>query len=136
MDDFGIPQLTQTAYRKNVGCSDSIFASQEVTHKFTSEGDSVYTCYYDLEKAFDTVEFCVLLEQLANAGIREKSWRLIKNWHENLHALVKVGNLFSRHFPTSRGIRQGSCIQWCHVSLLVQPSDGSITSQSQINPYS
>ena len=32
LDDSGVPQLTQTAYRKNVGCSDSIFASQEVNH--------------------------------------------------------------------------------------------------------
>ena len=44
LDDSQVPQLTQTAYRRNVGCSDSIFASQEVNYKFINEGDSVYTC--------------------------------------------------------------------------------------------
>ena len=106
LDDSRVPQLTQTAYKKNVGYSDSIFATQEVNHRFINEGDSVYTCY--LEKAFDTLEFCVLLEQLAHIGIRGKCWRLVMNWHENLHAQVKVGNFLSDHLPIGRGIRQGS----------------------------
>ena len=114
-------QLTQTAYRRNVGCPDSIFASQEVNHKFVNEGDSVYTCYYDLEKAFDTVEFCVLLEQLAHVGIRGKCWRLIKNWHEDLHAQVKVGNLLSCHLPIGRGIRQGSVMSPSLFNLVMDP---------------
>ena len=90
LDESEVPQLTQTAYRRNVGCRDSIFASQEVNHKFINEGDSVYTCYYDLEKAFDTVEFCVLLEQLVHVGIRGKCWRLIKNWHEDFATEVRI----------------------------------------------
>ena len=81
-----------------MGCPDSIFASQEVNHKFITEGDSVYTCYYDLEKAFDMVEFCILLEPLAHVGIRGKCWRLIKKLHEDLHAQVKAlcGLFFGR----------------------------------------
>lgn len=50
LDDTEVPQLTQRAYRRNVGCTDSIFASQEVNHKFINKGDSVYSCYYNLEK--------------------------------------------------------------------------------------
>ena len=53
--------------------------SQEAIEKFTSDGDTVYTCFYDLASAFDTTEFSVLLEELFNAGIRDMSWRLIKN---------------------------------------------------------
>ena len=121
LDDSGVPQLTQTAYRRNVGCSDSIFASQEVNNKFIKEGDSVYTCYYDLEKAFDTVEFSVLLEQLAYIGIKGKCWRLIKNWHEDLHAQVKVGNLLSCHLQIGRGIRQGSVISPFLFNLVMDP---------------
>ena len=82
---------------------------------------SVYTCYYDLEKAFDTVEFCVLLEQLAHVGIRGKCWRLIKNWHEDLHAQVKVGNFLSCHLPIGRGIRQGSVMSPSLFNLVMDP---------------
>ena len=126
LDDSKVPQLTQTAYRRNVGCSDSIFASQEVNHKFIYEGDSVYTCYYDLEKAFDTVEFCVLLEQLAHVGIRGK---LIKNWHEDLHAQVKVGNLLSCRLPIGRGIRQGSVMSPSLFNLVMDPQLADLKSK-------
>lgn len=41
-----------------------------------------------LALAFDTVEICVMLEQLALVSIRGECWRLIKNWHKNLHTQV------------------------------------------------
>ena len=34
---------------------------------------SVYSCFYDLASAFDTVEYPVLLDSLAKSGIRGKS---------------------------------------------------------------
>ena len=30
----------------------------------------MFSCLYDLASAFDTVEFCVLLEELFHAGLR------------------------------------------------------------------
>ena len=42
LDDSQVPQLTQTAYRRNVGCSDSIFASQKVNYKFINEDECLY----------------------------------------------------------------------------------------------
>ena len=63
----GISQATQTALlidRRGISCVDSIFASQEAQLKFMPEGDSVFTSFYDLTCAFNTVEFCVLLQQL------------------------------------------------------------------------
>ena len=51
LEDSGLPQITQTAYRKRVSCQDSIFASQEAIEEFSSDGDTVYTCFYDLASA-------------------------------------------------------------------------------------
>ena len=82
LENSGIPQITQTAYRKGVSCQDSIFTSQEANEKFTSDGDTVYTRVYDLASAFNTVEFSVLLEKLFNAGIRGKSWRFVLWSHQ------------------------------------------------------
>ena len=90
LEDAGVPQLTQTAYRKKISCSDSIFAGHEVISRFAKEGDHVYSCFYDLSNAFDTVEFCVLLEQLSHAGVKGKCWRLIKDWYKNLHTQVRL----------------------------------------------
>ena len=83
LEDSSHPQLTQSAYRKNVSCVDSIFASQEAVRFFTAEGDHVYSSFYDLQCAFDTVEYCILLEELFNAGVKGKFWRILKHWYTN-----------------------------------------------------
>ena len=110
LEAVGIPQATQTAYKEGVSCTDSIFASTEALEKFKSNGDNVYSCFYDLASAFDTVEFCVLLQNLFHAGIRGKCWRLLHDWYCNLTSQVKLGNFSSEPFAICRGIRQGSIL--------------------------
>ena len=83
-----IPQLTQTAYQRGVSCVDATFTCQETISKFIREGDTVYSCFYDLAAAFDTVEYPVLLSHLKNSGISGKTWRLIKQWYLGIHSHV------------------------------------------------
>ena len=63
-----IPQLTQTAYQRGVSCADATFTCQETISKFICDGDSVYSCFYDLASAFDTVEYPVLPKELQHYG--------------------------------------------------------------------
>ena len=121
LEDAGIPQLTQTAYRKGISCADSIFAGQEAQLKFTSEGDCIHTCFYDLTSAFDTVEFCVLLKELFHAGVKGKCWRLVKEWYTDLQSQVRVGSNLSEPFPVERGIRQGSVLSPTIFNLVIDP---------------
>ena len=52
---------------------DAVFATQEVMMaKYLSEGSRVYMC----QKAFDSVEYPVLLEKLFDAGVNGKIRRL------------------------------------------------------------
>ena len=71
--DRNLPQLTQTAYQHGVSCADAPFSCQETISKFIRVGDSVYSCFYDLASAFDTVEYPVLLSHLKNSGISGKA---------------------------------------------------------------
>ena len=73
MEDLGCPQLTQAAYRKNVSCVESMFASQEALRCFTTEGDLVYSSLYDLQSAFDTVEYSILPESYLMPDLRTNS---------------------------------------------------------------
>jgi len=34
---------------------------------YTDQGDRIYMCTYDLEKAFDTVEYGILMKHIFNA---------------------------------------------------------------------
>ena len=61
MNTTSLTSYAQTAYWPGISCRDSIFAGLEAERKFVDEGDTVYTSFFDLDSAFDTVEFCVLL---------------------------------------------------------------------------
>ena len=77
--ESGVPHPNQSAYRKHVSCVDAIFATQEVINRYLLEGGKIYMCLYDLEKAFDSVEFSVLLKRLFYGGVNSKTWRLLRS---------------------------------------------------------
>jgi len=57
LQEQGMPQQFQTAYCKKTSCADAIFANMESIMHYTNQGDRIFMCAYDLEKAFDTVEY-------------------------------------------------------------------------------
>ena len=66
--EAGLPHINQSAYRKGVSCGDAVSATQEVIAKYLRGVSRVYMCLHDLQKAFDSVEYAVLLEKLFDAG--------------------------------------------------------------------
>ena len=60
LSEVGFPHLNECAYRKHIGCTDAIFATQELIARYISEGSTVYMCLFDLQKVFDSIEFPVL----------------------------------------------------------------------------
>ena len=70
--EAGLPHVNQSAYRKAVSCADAIFATQEIKARYLRGGSHVYMCLYDLQKAFDSVEYPVLLQKLYDVGVMER----------------------------------------------------------------
>ena len=71
-----IPHLNQTAYRKGVSCAEAIFSTIEVISTYSQCSEKVYMCFYDLQKAFDSIQYPVLLKRLFECGVNGKAWRL------------------------------------------------------------
>ena len=65
----------------------------------------MYSCFYDLASAFDSVEYPVLLSHLKSAGVTGKAWRLIKQWYTNPTSSVRVCGSVSSQFHIQRGVR-------------------------------
>ncbi len=107
LNDASIPHYNQSAYRKGISCSDAIFATQEVIARYVREGSKVHMCLYDLQKAFDSVEYPVLLRRLFEVGVNGKAWRLLKNWYEGAKCQVRLGGALSETFEIRRGVKQG-----------------------------
>ena len=85
-------------------------STQEVLLHYIRQGESPFLCFYDIEKAFDSIEFPVLLSHLQSIGISGKSWRLIKSWYDSPTSRVKFHNRVSDPFLITRGVKQGSVL--------------------------
>ena len=109
----GIPHLNQTGYRKKVSCVEAIFSTMEAVSQFAQQGERMYMCFYDLQKAFDSVQYPVLLKRLYEAGINGKTWRLIGDWYNHPRSRVRVGGQLSAEFTLERGVCRG---QFYHQS--------------------
>ena len=50
-------------------------------------------CLYDLQKAYDSVEYSVLLNRMFEVGINGRTWRLVRSWYEGARCHVKWNEL-------------------------------------------
>ena len=102
-----IPHINQSAYRKNVSCIDALFATQVIA-KYMRGGSRIHMCLYDLQKAFDSVEYSVLLDRMFEEGINGKTWRLLNSWYDGACCQVKCDGTLSEGYVVGRGIKQDS----------------------------
>ena len=110
LEENGIPHHTQSAYQAGLSCADPTEVVQEAVRSHIQHCSTVYQCFYDLEKAFDSVEYCVPLDHLYRSGINGKCWILIRSFYINPSGQVRVSEQLSNPFILHRGVRQGSVL--------------------------
>ena len=63
LEDLGVPYYTQTDHA-GISCADPTEVIQGIVRSHLQHGSTAYQGFYDLEKAFDSVEYYVLLDYL------------------------------------------------------------------------
>ena len=119
LESKGFPVIQQTAYQKGISCEDATFAVFETLNYLIRNGNTVLQTFYDLEKAFDSVEYCILLKHLYSRGVNGKCWRIIKGFYDRPTACVKVNGSLSQEYVIKRGVRQGSVLSPSLFLLLI-----------------
>ena len=119
--EAGIPHINQTAYQRRVSCADAIFATQEGIARYVREGSGVHMCLYDLEKAFDSIEYPVLFNRLFEVGVNGKTWRVLKSWYEGAVGQVRLDEALSGEFEVKRGVKQDSVLSPTLFLLIMNP---------------
>ena len=103
LEEVGIPDFTQTAYQQGLSCIDAIFATQEALLMHVRDGGKPLLGLYDIEKAFNSIEIPILLEQIYSIGVNGKLWQLLNHWYSTTTARVRIESCISNDFPLSRG---------------------------------
>ena len=73
LQEAGIQHINQTAYQRRVSCANAIFATQEAIARYVRGGSGVHMCLYDLEKAFNSIEYPVVFNRLFKVGVNGKT---------------------------------------------------------------
>ena len=107
---MNLPDKLQTAYQKELSCSDATFVTQETLLTSLRSGGHPFLCLFAIEKAFDSVELPVLLGRLYNIGIRGRCWRIIYRWYTLASSRVRVNVITSDSYLITRGVKQGSVL--------------------------
>jgi hypothetical protein len=86
----GFPSIQQTAYQCGVSCEDATFAVYETLTHLARNGNTVFQTFYDLEKAFDSVEYCIVLKHLYSGGTHGKCWRIVQSFYDRPKGHMKL----------------------------------------------
>ena len=108
--ETGFPDISQTAYQKGLSCAHAIYATREALLTHIKEGGNQYICFYDVEKAFDSIKLPILLKQLFEIGINGKLWHLLKSWYTHSPSRVRLNSCLSDLLHVGRGVKQGSVL--------------------------
>ena len=125
------PHPNQSAYRKKTSCADAILTTQEAISRYVQGGDRVFMCLYDLSKAFDLVEYSVLLRRLFNIGIY--SWQNVENNKELVY--IYGGQMSSQNgrrcIIKTISCREGSEAGFSSISDTISSYYGPLSSKLQ-----
>jgi len=97
----------QAGFQSNRNMQENVFILTEIIRDYRSRRKSLYVCFLDIKKAFDTVWRDALLFKLWHYGIKGKLWRLIRNYYSRTRCSVRVNQAYTDYFEILKGVRQG-----------------------------
>ena len=100
----------QYGFRPNRSTMDPIASLTTNILNGFAERRNTAAIFFDLEKAFDTVDRGYILKNLQDMGIHEQMLTFIQNYLSDRNLKVRMGNHTSRPFPTYTGVPQGSTL--------------------------
>ena len=108
--NFFISSDNQFGFKKKSSCSHAIYSLRCVVDSYVKNGSTVNICALDLSKAFDKMNHHGLFIRLMQRHLPINVLCILENWFSICATCVKWGNLFSRLFTLSCGIRQGGVL--------------------------
>ncbi len=80
---------------------------QECINYHIEHNSKVFTCFLDIQQAFDTIWWDGLFYKMYNIGITDKLWLLFYDWFHGSTCSVLFHGILSDDFTISRSIKQG-----------------------------
>ena len=109
----------QHGFRTKYSTVTACLSLKETVFNYIKSNTSVYACFIDISKAFDSVDHKILIEKLIDINIPIYFVGLIKYWYCNQRVSVRFGNEISESFIICNGVRQGGVLSGLLFNLYI-----------------
>ena len=98
---------SQCGFRRNRGCADAIFSVRQLVEKSYEHRSKLFCVFVDLRKAYDSVPREALWQALLRLGVPPQAVALVKSFHTDMLASVRVAGGCTDPISVQNGLRQG-----------------------------
>ena len=98
----------QGGFKQGIRTEDNILILQTLITEMTqTKNGTLYTCFVDFSKFFDTINRNMLFYKLMKVGITGNIYRSIKNMYNKCNYAIKTNNSISKLIHSNMGVKQG-----------------------------
>ena len=101
---------TQFGFKKGVGTRNAIGMLRILCERSLEFDNELFVCFVDFEKAFDRVNWVMMMDVLKKVGVDWKERRLIQNLYMNQIAKIRLEDEYSDSCVIGRGV---STVLYC-----------------------
>ena len=98
---------SQCGFRRHRGCADAIFSVRQLVEKSYEHRSKLFCVFVDLRKAYDSVPREALWQALLRLGVPPPTVAIIKSFHTDMSACVRVAGGCTDPISVKNGLRQG-----------------------------
>ena len=109
-----IIHFNQIGFCKDFRAADHVFTLKTLVDQAFQSKESLYVCFVDFKKAYDSVWRDGLFHKLLSNGVSPKFVRLLRNIYKSSSLAIKMTEGRSSTFPSNVGLKQG-----CNLSPLL-----------------
>ena len=120
----------QHGFRKTYSTATAHFMLRETVLNYTHSHSSVYGCFLDISKAFDTVDHSIMINELHKRGVPVCFVNIIEHWYNNQFVSVKYNDSLSQEWQISNGVRQGGVLSGFLFNIYIDTLLDKVTSSS------
>jgi len=110
IDKAKVLHSSQSGFRRRRTATDNLVALETVVRNSIQKRKEVLGIFFDIEKAYDTIDHRAIINIIDEIGIDGKMKIFIQNFLKNRTFQVKFGEKLSTARPQTKGVPQGSIL--------------------------
>ena len=129
-NEYDIISDAQFGFKSNFSTTDAIFILNSLIENQLNKKGSLFCCFIDLQKCFDSTYRGDLWYKLIDQGLDSKLFKVIRSIYDEIKLCVKHSHCFSKIFECKAGLLQGEILSPIMFSLFVNDIESCLQQNS------